>query len=179
MSRPAVPFRPTPLLLTCAFLAMPAAAAAQDEPRGPSFELFGGASAIYSSNSSSSRGLTLHTESAGARGGFSLTRVWTVEAALSRSSDYRVTWNGEVSAKAYLSQAERFRLFVLAGPGIHREDLSGRSADQTTVHAAIGAEIELSPRFYLRPEIRSRWPTAHLDDRDRSTDITLGFGWRF
>jgi hypothetical protein len=175
MSRPAVPFRPTPLLLTCAFLALPAAAAAQDEPRGPSFEVFGGASAIYSS----SRGLTLHSESFGVRGGFHLTRVWTVEAELSRSNGDISVWNGDLSAKAYLFQADRFRLFVLAGPGIHREDLSGGAADSTTVHAAIGAEIELSPRFYLRPEIRSRWPTAHLDDRNRATDITLGFGWRF
>ncbi|MFL6234660.1 MAG: outer membrane beta-barrel protein [Thermoanaerobaculia bacterium] len=175
MSRSAVPFRPTPLLLTCAFLALPSAAAAQGEPRGPSFELFGGASAIYSS----SRGLTLHTESFGARGGFSLTRVWTVEAALSRSSGSRLTWDGEVSAKAYLLQRESFRLFALAGPGIHREDLSGGSYDAASLHAAIGAEIALSPRLYLRPEVRSRWPTAHLDERHRSEDYTLGFGWRF
>jgi outer membrane protein with beta-barrel domain len=175
MSRRAVPFRPILVLLTCAFLALPIAAAAQDEPRGPSFEVFGGAAAIYSS----SEGLTLHTESAGVRGGFSLSRVWTVEAALSRSSGDRITWNGEVSAKAYLVQADRFRLFALAGPGIRREDLSGGSSDSATVHAAIGAEIALSPRFYLRPELRSRWPTAHLNERNRSEEYTLGFGWRF
>ena len=176
MSRRAFPFRPALTLLTCALLALPAAAAAQDdEPRGLSFDLFGGASAIYSSSS----GLSLHTESVGARGGFSLTRVWTVEAALSRSSGDRVTWNGEVSAKAYLVQADRFRLFILAGPGIHRESLPGGTADSATVHAAIGVEVELSPRFYFRPELRNRWPTAHLDDRYRSPEYTLGFGWRF
>jgi hypothetical protein len=176
MSRRAVPFRPALILLACALLALPAAAAAQeDEPRGLSFDLFGGASAIYSSSS----GLSLHTESVGARGGFSLTRVWTVEAALSRSSGDRVTWNGEVSAKAYLVQADRFKLFALAGPGIHREDLSGGSADSKTVHAAIGAEIALSPRFYLRPEVRSRWPVDHLNERNRSEDYTVGVGWRF
>jgi opacity protein-like surface antigen len=166
------------ILLASALMALPAAAAAQDEPRAPSFELFGGASAFYSSSSSRSTGLTLHTESVGARGGFSLTRVWALEATLSRSSDYHIAWNGEVSAKAYLFQGDRARLFALAGPGIHREDLSGDSADSTTVHVGIGVEIELSPRFYLRPELRSRWPTAHLDDRNRATDITLGFGWR-
>ena len=62
MSRRAVPFRPILVLLTCAFLALPIAAAAQDEPRGPSFELFGGAGALYTSSSS----LSLHTEAIGA-----------------------------------------------------------------------------------------------------------------
>jgi hypothetical protein len=175
MSRRAVPFRPILISLTCALLALPIAAAAQDEPRGPSFEVFGGGAAIYSS----SRGLTLHTESFGVRGGFSLTRVWSVEAELSRSTGDVSAWNGDLSAKAYLFQADRFRLFVLAGPGIHRESLSGGSTESATVHAAIGAEVELSPRFYLRPELRNRWPTAHLNDRYRSPEYTLGFGWRF
>lgn len=165
----------TTLILLVAMMALPAAAAAQEEPRGLSFEVFGGAGA----SSSSSGGLSLHTESIGARGGFSLTRVWSLEAALSRTNGDPTSWNGEVSAKAYLLQVERFKLFALAGPGIHREDLSGGSTDSATVHAAIGAEITLSPRFYLRPELRSRWPTAHLNERYRSTDATLGFGWRF
>lgn len=175
MSRRAVLLRSTLTVLVLTMMALPTAAAAQDEPRGLSFELFGGAGA----SSSSSEGLSLHTESLGARGGFSLTRVWTVEAALSRTNSDPTSWNGEVSAKAYLFQAERVRLFALAGPGIHREDLSGGSADSTTVHAGIGVEIGLSPRFYLRPEVRSRWPTAHLNERSRSDDVTLGFGWRF
>jgi hypothetical protein len=175
MIRRDVPFRLTLTLPVLALMALPIAAAAQDEPRGPSFELFGGAGAIYSSSS----GLRLHTEAAGARGGFSLTRIWTVEAALSRTNGDPVTWNGEVSAKAYLFQKERVRLFALAGPGIHRQELSGGSADSTTVHAAIGAEIALSPRLYLRPEVRSHWPTAHLNERNRSEDYTVGFGWRF
>src|SRR5689334_14304315 len=112
MSPRAIPCRPILILTACALLALPAAAAAQDEPHGLSFELFGGAAAIYSS----SRGLSLHTESAGVRGGFSLTRVWTLEAALSRTSGDPISWNGEVSAKAYLFQAERVKLFALAGP---------------------------------------------------------------
>jgi len=175
MIRRDVPLRPTLTLLTLIAMALPAAAAAQDEPRGPLFELFGGAGAIYSSSS----GLSLHTETLGARGGFSLTRVWTVEAALSRTSGDPVNWNGEVSAKAYLFQTERVRLFALAGPGIRREDLSRGSTDSATLHAAIGVEIALSPQLYLRPELRSRWPTAHFDERHRSEDLTLGVGWRF
>lgn len=168
-------YLPILTVLAFALMTLPIAAAAQDEPRGPSFELFGGAGALYSSSSS----LSLHTEALGARGGFSLTRVWTVEAALSRTSGDPVTWNGEISAKAYLFQNERVRLFALAGPGIRREDLSGGSADSATVHAAIGVEIALSPSFYLRPELRSRWPTAHFDAGHRSEDLTLGVGWRF
>lgn len=175
MSRRAVPFRLILTVLVLTMMALPAAAAAQDEPHGLSFELFGGPAAI----DSSSTGLSLHTESVGARGGFSLTRAWTLEAALSRANGDPVSWNGEVSAKAYLFQAERVRLFVLAGPGIRREDLSGGSADTTTVHAGIGVEVDLSPRFYLRPEVRSRWPVSHFDERNRSTDYTLGLGWRF
>lgn len=175
MIRQDVPLRLILTFLAFTPMALPAAAAAQDEPRGPSFELFGGAGAIYSSSS----GLSLHTETLGARGGFSLTRTWTVEAALSRTSGDPITWNGEISAKAYLFQAERVRLFALAGPGIRREDLAGGSTDSATVHAAIGAEIALSPRLYLRPEVRSRWPINHLNERNRSEDLTVGFGWRF
>lgn len=175
MIRRDVPLRLILTLLALTAMALPIAAAAQDEPRGSSFELFGGAGAVYSSSSS----LSLHTETLGARGGFSLTRVWTVEAALSRTSGDPVTWNGEISAKAYFFQVEGVRLFALAGPGIRREDLPGGSTDSATVHAGIGAEIALSPRFYLRPELRSRWPTAHFDERHRSEDLTVGFGWRF
>ena len=111
-------YLPMLTVLAFALMALPAAAAAQDESHGPSFELFGGAGALYSSSSS----LSLQTETVGTRGGFSLTRVWTVEAALSRTSGDPVTWNGEISAKAYLFQNERVRLFALAGPGIRHED---------------------------------------------------------
>ena len=167
--------RYVPILTVLAFALMALPAVAQDEPRGPSFELFGGAGALYSSSS----GLSLRTETVGARGGFSLSRVWTVEAALSRTSGDPITWNGEVSAKAYLFQNERVRLFALAGPGIRHEDLAGGSVDAATVHVGIGVEIALSPKFYLRPELRSRWPTAHFDEGHRSEDLTLGVGWRF
>lgn len=162
-------------LLACALLALPLSASAQDEPRGASFQVFGGAGAVYSSRT----GLSLHTESTGVSGGFSLSRVWTLEAALSRSGSDNPAWNGEISAKAYLFQADRFRLFGLVGPGIRRQDVSGRSTQETTIHAAIGGEIGLSTRTYLRPEIRARWPIDHFNERTRSTDYTLGFGWRF
>jgi hypothetical protein len=163
------------ILAACALPLWSSSAAAQDEPRGASFELFGGAAAFDSSD----RGFSLHAESLGARGGFRLTRIWTVEAELSRSSDYRILWNGDLSAKAYLFQAERFRLFALAGPGLQREDVGGHTDSSSTVHAAIGAEVNLAAKAYLRPEVRVRWQTDPINRRDNSLDYTLGFGWRF
>jgi len=150
-------------------------AAAQEEPRGASFELFGGASAIYSSD----QGLSVHTDTFGVRGGFHLTRIWTVEAQLSQSRHDRLLLNGEVSAKAYLFQADRFRFFALAGPGIQYEYVAGDAGVSGTVHAGIGAEIDLTAKTYLRPEVRARWYGDHLGGRDYTLDHTLGFGWRF
>jgi hypothetical protein len=158
-----------------ALLALAAAAAAQTEPGGASFDLFGSHSVVYSS----AGGFTFHAESLGVRGAYRFTSLWAGEAALSRSNGDHPVWNGDISAKATLFQADRFALYALAGPGVHREDFAGRSADASTVHAGIGTEIGLGARAYLRPEILARWPTRHLDDRNRSVDYTLGFGWRF
>jgi hypothetical protein len=162
-------------LAACALPLLSAAAAAQEERRGASFELFGGAAAFNSSD----RGFSLHTESLGARGGFRLTRIWTVEGELSRTSDFRALWNGDLSAKAYLFQADRFRLFALAGPGLQREVVAGHTDLSSTVHAAAGAEIDLAAKAYLRPEVRARWQTNHINRGDNSLDYTLGLGWRF
>jgi Outer membrane protein beta-barrel domain len=150
-------------------------AAAQEEPRGASFELFGGASAIYTSD----RGLSVHTDSFGVRGGFHLTHIWTVEAQLSQSRHDRLLLNGQVSAKAYLFQRDRFRFFALAGPGIQYEHVAGDTGISSTVHAGIGAEIDLTAKTYLRPEVRAGWYSDHLSSTDHSLDYTLGFGWRF
>jgi opacity protein-like surface antigen len=163
------------ILAACTLPLLSAAAVAQEERRGTSFELFGGASAIYSSD----RGLSLHAESFGVRGGFHLTRIWTVEAQLSRSSHDRLLLNGEVSAKAYLFQADRFRFFALAGPGLQYEDAAYRGGISSTVHAGIGAEIDLTAKTYLRPEVRAGWYSDHLSGTDYTLNYTLGFGWRF
>jgi len=164
--------------LTLTAFALPllsSSAAAQEEPRGASFELFGGAAAIYTSD----RGLSVHADSFGVRGGFHLTRIWTVEAALSRSSRDYAAWNGDVSAKAYLFQADRFRFFALAGSGLQYEDAAYRGGVSSTVHAGIGAEIDLAAKTYLRPEVRAGWYSDHLSSTDYSLAYTLGFGWRF
>ena len=121
----------------------------------------------------------MHAESFGVRGGFHLTRIWTVEAALSRSSHDYPYWNGDVSAKAYLFQADRFRFFALAGSGLRYEDAAYRGGVSSTVHAGIGAEINLTAKTYLRPEVRAGWYSDQLSGRDYTLDYTLGFGWRF
>jgi len=47
------------------------------------------------------------------------------------------------------------------------------------LHAGIGAEIGLSDRIYLRPEVRGRWLTEDLNGENHLVDFSLGFGWRF
>ena len=163
------------ILAAFALPLLSSSAAAQEEPRGASFEIFGGASVIYSSD----QGLSVHTDSFGVRGGFHLTRIWTVEAALSQSRHDRLLLNGEVSAKAYLFQADRFRFFALAGSGLQYEDAAYRGGISSTVHAGIGTEINLTAKTYLRPEVRAGWYSDHLSSTDYSLDYTLGFGWRF
>ena len=117
--------------------------------------------------------------SAGPARGFHLTRIWAVEAHLSQSRHDRLLLNGEVSAKAYLFQADRFRFFALAGPGIQYEYIAGDTGISSTVHAGIGAEIDLTAKTYLRPEVRAGWYGDHLGGEDYTLDYTLGFGWRF
>ena len=124
----------TPTLILGVFTLSFATAAA--ELQGPSFELFSSPGGSYSS----ATGLHFNTEPIGVRGSFHFTSVWALDVALSRASDTRTFWDGEVSAKAYLFQAHRVGLYALAGPGIHREDVFGRAVDSNTVHAGIGGE---------------------------------------
>jgi hypothetical protein len=177
MRRPAVPFRPILILSAFALLALPLAAAAQEDDgsRDASFEVFGGPSAEYSSLS----GVTLHNRSFGLRGGLRVSRVWSLEAEDARSTGRPIAYDGEVSAKAYLFQTDRFRLFALAGPGIHEEDRFGDTRYTATVHAGLGGEIALAPRIYLRPEVRGRWPADHFSGRNHTLDYTVGLGLRF
>ena len=47
------------------------------------------------------------------------------------------------------------------------------------MHAGLGAEIGLTDRLYLRPEVRSRWSTDDLKFNDGLVSYSLGIGWRF
>lgn len=156
-------------------LALPSALLAQEDPHGLAVELFGGRFAGYSS----SNGITIHDDTLGVRASYRFNRVWAVEAAVSRVNEDPVFWNDELSLKAYLIQGDRFGLFALAGPGLQRAKFAGSSYNAKTVHAGIGADFALSEKLYLRPEILARWPYDFINDRYRTTDYTIGIGWRF
>jgi len=158
-----------------ALLVPSSAAFAQADPHGFAVELFGGYFAGYTS----SRGITVHDDTLGVRASYRFNRVWAVEAAVSRVNEDLVFWNDEISLKAYLLQRDHFGLFALAGPGLQRAKFAGSSYNAKTVHAGIGADFALSPKLYLRPEIIDRWPYDFLNNRYRTTDYSIGIGWRF
>jgi hypothetical protein len=150
-------------------LAVASPASAQSEARGAFFDFFG--ARVEPTDGSAD----VHTESYGVRSGFRFNNVWAVEGSLSRIKDSNA-WFGDVSAKAYLLHANRFELYAVASPGLSK--VSGENP-QLTVHAGIGAEIALSQRAYLRPEVRGRWLTKELRGDSGLVDYSLGLGWRF
>jgi hypothetical protein len=158
-----------------ALLASPSVLFAQEDPHGFAVELFGGRFAGFSSGN----GITIHDDTLGVRASYRFNRVWAVEAAVSRVNEDPVFWNDELSLKAYLIQRERFGLFALAGPGVQRAKFAGSSYNAKTFHAGIGADFALSEKLYLSPEILARWPYDFINDRYRTTDYTIGIGWRF
>jgi len=123
-----------------ALLALATAAAAQTAPGGASFDLFGSHSVVYSSPG----GFTFHAESLGVRGAYRFTSVWAGEAALSRSNGDHPLWNGDISAKAYLFQTDRFALYALAGLQDHDADtkLLDLPDNRAAEPAGAGTEIE-------------------------------------
>jgi len=149
-------------------LAAASPAAAQEEHRGFSLDLFGSYFTVTADGDSA------NDEGYGLRGSYRFTNVWAVEGALARLADDDEVWIGDLSAKAYLVDTSRFELYALAGPGQFKVP----GDEETTFHVGIGAEIALGDRAYLRPEVRGRW---FADDVDLATfvDYSVGFGWRF
>jgi hypothetical protein len=150
-------------------LAVASPASAQTDVRGSFFDLFG--ARVQSTDSNDH----FHTESYGARGGFRFNKVWALEGSLSRINDSDV-WFGDVSAKAYFLRVNRFEMYAVASPGLFK--VSGENPE-LTLHAGIGAEIGLTERLYLRPEVRGRWLAKELDGDSGLLDYSLGIGWRF
>lgn len=160
-----------------ALVARAAPAAAQRELTA-SLELFGSHSVVYSSLG----GFSFHQESLGVRGGAQFGGPFGIEASVQRSNGDHTVYDVDLSAKYYFIQRERFGLYALAGPGDRHEDtFLGSATDRGTLHLAVGTEIGLGAKAYLRPEIRMRWPMTKSEQvaTDRTTDFTLGFGWRF
>jgi hypothetical protein len=151
-------------------LAVAFPALAQDVETGPSFELFGARVEPTDSDAD------FHTEAYGVRGGYRFSSRWALEGALSRLDEDVDVWFGDLSAKVYAFQSDRFGIYALGGPGVNRiEDRD----EELTLHAGIGAEIGLGQRAYLRPEVRGRWLADELKSDEGLVDYSLGIGWRF
>jgi hypothetical protein len=148
-------------------LAVAVPVSAQSEVRGPSFDFFGARV--------SGGGDSLHTESYGVRGGFRFNNVWALEGSLSRSNGSN-SWDGDAAVKAYFLHADRFEMYTVASPGLIKA--SGENP-KLILHAGLGAEIGLTPRIYLRPEVRGRWLDQGLKGDNSRVDYSLGLGWRF
>lgn len=145
-------------------------ALAQDVETSASFELFG--ARVEPTDS----GADFHTEAYGLRGGYRLSNAWTLEGSLSRLDEDVDVWFGDVSAKVYAFQADRFRLYALGGPGVFKVE---EENEELTFHLGIGAEIGLGQRAYLRPEVRGRWLAEEIKADEGLVDYSLGIGWRF
>jgi hypothetical protein len=143
-------------------------ASAQSEVRGSYFDLFG--ARVESTGSD-----PFHTESYGVRSGFRFNDVWALEGSVSRVKDTDA-WFGDLSAKAYFLHLKGFEMYGVASPGLFRVAGEG---PRLTLHAGIGAEIALSQRAYLRPEVRGRWLAKELNGDSGLVDYSLGLGWRF
>jgi hypothetical protein len=168
MSRRLVGFQITLAAALILFLGS-SAAHAQEENRGFSFDLFG------SYVTAEADGDTADEESWGLRGSYRFTNVWALEAALSTvREEGEDAYFGDVSAKAYLFDTNRFEGYLLGGVGL----LKVEDEEETTLHLGLGAEIALGERAYLRPEVRGRW---FEEDVDAVTfmEYSLGIGWRF
>jgi hypothetical protein len=153
------------------FLAVAPRASAQESNPG-SIEVFGArVDTIQSSEG--------HANAYGLRGGYRFNRVWALEGSAEHMDTGFTNWFVDLSAKAYFVHSNRFEIYGLAGPGLFRISAFGESDSQATVHAGLGAEIGLSSRAYLRPEVRSRWATDDLKFNDGLVSYSLGIGWRF
>lgn len=77
--------------------------------------------------------------------------------------------------------AESVDLVVLGGPGLFRvefeEGPQSESTDELTLHAGLGARVDLGKRAFLRPEVRGRWIDGVLDDEIHA-EVGVAFGIR-
>lgn len=100
-------------------------------------------------------------------------------------------WSAELTARYVLYSRDRFELYALAGIGLYTLELhlagSSDSNDALTQHLGLGAEIDLGPRAFLRPELRRRFASEPnfavigLDskvDLEQDVELGLAFGFR-
>jgi hypothetical protein len=160
-------------LLTLVLAAAGVARAGEDdwarekERPGPQAELF--LSALFAS------GVT--EGSFGLRGSTFLRPRFALEGSLSRFTDDDVNiWLLDVSAKVYLKNRGRARVFLMAGPGLLAFHSDDEDASDPTLHLGFGAEFGRG-KFYFRPEVRYRFLAEGVDAN--FGDLAFGFGWRF
>ena len=161
-----------PALTALIFLAVSPRASAQEPHPGAFIDVFGARVDTIESSEG-------HANSYGLRGGYRFNSTWALEGTAEHVDEGFTNWFLDVSAKVYLIDSKHFELYGLAGPGLFRVSAFGESEDQATVHAGLGAEIGLTDRLYLRPEVRSRWSTDDLQFNDGLVSYSLGIGWRF
>jgi hypothetical protein len=166
------------LILTALALVVCAASASAQRELTASLELFGSHGIAYSSGGH----FTFHQESFGVRGGAQFGGPFGIEVSVQRSNGSDTVYDVDFSAKYYFMQRERFGLYMLTGLGDrHEHTFFGSETDRGTLHLGVGTEIGLGAKAYLRPEVLVRWPVSHSNQvaTARTTDLTLGFGWRF
>ncbi len=140
--------------------------APQVELPGPQVELF--LSALFANSVSEG--------SFGVRGTFHLRKRFALEGSLSRIADSRVDlWLIDLSAKYYVKDQGRARVYLTGGPGLFLSD--ELDVNEPLLHLGFGAEFGFGRSFYLRPELRGRFLAEDVDAN--FGDLTLGFGWRF
>lgn len=175
--------------LAAACLAFAPEAGATDNPNG--IELSFGAS--YADNGDES---DLDFSSYGARYHHDFSDRWGVELSYIRQDQDSLEADlVEASARFRIFANDRVSVFALGGAGTVSYDYLGAiitdgettifpppdtSDDTTTWHLGIAAEIALSDRFYLRPDLRQRWAqdVSFVYD-DAASEATFAAGFRF
>lgn len=157
---------------------------------GNGFELTFGAS--YADNGVES---DLDFSSYGARYHHNFSDRWGVELGYIRQDQDSLEADLlEASARFRIFSNDRVSVFALGGAGTVSYDFLGAipagqitifpppdiSDDTTTWHLGIAAEIALTDRFYLRPDLRQRWARDVLFFYDdAASEATFAAGYRF
>lgn len=145
----------------------------------------------------------------GVRGGYRFSEHFALQGSLARVDNVHPVFTPfsddsavflDLSAIWYANPGKRAELMLYGGPGVvsyeTRQgcfvcfDNDGHlrntydSEDLATLHAGIGLQINLSPRFYLRPDVKARWIEgfSSSDGFERSEadfEATFAVGWKF
>jgi hypothetical protein len=176
MNRQIQPSCRTLILAALALPLLSLSASAQTEPRGGALDFYG--ASLSSTGGNDSGGL----HAFGVRGSYRFSQTWALEGAATRTESGAEGWFGDVSAKAYLVDFnhDRVEIYALAGAGFLSSAFGlDDSVHRGTVHAGLGAEIKLTGKLYLRPEVRGRWLTSSLEGDNGVAEYSLGLGWKF